>query len=222
MKKLSFLIIFILVSCSDTGIANEQKVEEVVKYITTEELNSNFTNLFCRTESSYGGFRNTLLKFNVDDEKAYLFLDYGGKVKHYEKELVENPSWVETSIDNVRQGDHTQWDFWSQSHDIYDHLVFIWTPSKETKKQFPNLSKGTRVNINRELLTGWRTHRTLKNDGSFGWAMYDMYEEPCKIITHEEVVKLIPTVIKENKESIKIHREYYQKYIEERESKKKI
>ena len=112
--------------------------------------------------------------------------------------MVENPSWVETSIDNVRQGDHTQWDFWNQSHDIYDHLVFIWTPSKETKKQFPNLSKGTRVNINRELLTGWRTHRTLKNDGSFGWAMYDMYEEPCKIITHEEVVKLIPTVIKEN------------------------
>ena len=93
---------------------------------------------------------------------------------------------------------------------------------QRNQKQFPNLSKGTRVNINRELLTGWRTHRTLKNDGSFGWAMYDMYEEPCKIITHEEVVKLIPTVIKENKESIKIHREYYQKYIEERESKKKI
>ena len=212
MKKLSLLVIFLLVSCSDTEFINEQKVEEVVKYIKTEELKDNFTNLFCSTERYYGGIKNTFLKFNLEDEKAYLFLDYGGKEKFYEKEIVENPSWVETDIAYERKGDLTQWDFNRQKHDVYNHLVFVWNPSSKSRKQFPNLYYGTRININRELLTGWRTHKGTIDDE---------YEEPCKIITHEELVKRIPTAIRENKESIILHSNYYRKIREEQAEKEK-
>lgn len=213
MKKLSLLAIFLLVSCSDTEFVNEQKVEEVVKYIKTEELKDNFTNLFCSTERYYGGIKNTFLKFNLEDEKAYLFLDYGGKAKFYEKEIVENPSWVKAfiSFEKVKR-------LRSNGYEGYDeHLDFTWRPSPESKKKFPNLYYGTRISINRELLTGWRTHRNSEGR----WTIDDQYEEPCKIITHEELVKRIPTAIRENKESIILHSNYYRKIREEQAEKEK-
>ena len=223
MKKLSLLVIFLFVSCSDTEFVNEQKVEEVVKYIKTEELKDNFTNLFCRTEGRYGGFRNTFIKFNLDNEKAYLFLDFGGKLdlndeEPYDEELVENPSWVKAfiSFEKIKR-------LRSNGYEGYDeHLDFTWRPSPESKKKFPNISSATYVSINRESLSGWRVNRGYLDGTGFAWIVEDNFDRPCKIITHDEVVKRIPMAIEENKEAIILEDEFKMNSKREQESKREL